>query len=78
MNLAIPAAKLFYRVVNAAFSSGNQNSRDVNIIGDLKREIEYWNFLDNWKGVTPWRLELLKHLTFAEEGRNIPEGQSNS
>lgn len=68
MNIAIPAAKLFCREVNA---SGINISRDVNISGDLKREIEHWNFSDNWKGVTPWRLELLKHLTIAKEGHNI-------
>ncbi|CAC5394879.1 unnamed protein product [Mytilus coruscus] len=37
MNLAIPAAILFCREVNAAISSGIKNSRDVNISGDLKR-----------------------------------------
>ncbi|CAC5396544.1 unnamed protein product [Mytilus coruscus] len=66
-NLAIPAAKLFCREVNAAISSGIKNSRDVNISGDLKREIEHWNFLDNWKGVTPSRLKLHKQLTIATD-----------
>lgn len=40
-----------------------KNSRDVNIGCDLKREIEHSKFLDNWKSVTPWRLNSHKHLT---------------
>lgn len=58
--LAVPAAKLFTREVHRAISLASKNSKSIRISKDLREEIEYWNFLDNWEGCVPWKQE--KHL----------------
>ena len=49
-NLAIPAARLYTRQVNAAISFCLKNSRSVEVRDPLQEEIAYWRFLDTWIG----------------------------
>ena len=58
--LAVPAARLFSREVNRAISLASKNSKDLHIYKELKEELEFWLFLDNWQGVATWRRE--QHL----------------
>lgn len=58
--LAIPAARLYIREVNRAFSLATKNSRPGQMSGKLREEIEHWKFLHDWEGFVPWRDE--KHL----------------
>ncbi|VDI23460.1 Hypothetical predicted protein [Mytilus galloprovincialis] len=48
--LAVPSARLFSREINRAISLASKNSKKINIYKELKEELEYWRFLDNWKG----------------------------
>ncbi|XP_062568476.1 uncharacterized protein LOC134230659 [Saccostrea cucullata] len=76
MNLVVPAARLYCREVNAAISRGLKNSRLIPITGDLKREIEHWNFIDNWDTYVPWRRELHKQITLATDASLFKYGVS--
>ena len=58
--LAVLAARLFSREVNRAISLVSKNSKDLHIYKELKEELEFWLFLDNWQGVATWRRE--QHL----------------
>lgn len=54
-SIAVPAARLYtracYRAIGAAAKFPR---RPVKVLGDLRREIEYWRFLDSWTGYLPW------------------------
>ena len=60
-SLALPAACLYTREVNANISSGIKNSRPVLVTGRLRKELEHWRFLDNWEGSLRWKDE--RHLS---------------
>ena len=61
--LAIPSARLFSRGVNRAISLASKNSRKIDIYKELREELEYWRFLDDWTGFASWRSE--RHLQLA-------------
>lgn len=50
MGLAVPMAKLFCREVNAAICGGLGGSKHVSLSVSLRSEVEFWRFLDSWKG----------------------------
>ena len=56
-SLAIPAAKLFTREMNAAISRGLRSFRPLQLSGKLREEITYWLFLDSCDEPLPWREE---------------------
>ena len=59
--LAVPAAKLYTREVNASISKGMKSSKPLGISDDLKDELKEWRFLDTWEGSMPWKTE--KHIS---------------
>ncbi|XP_064641919.1 uncharacterized protein LOC135496488 [Lineus longissimus] len=81
MLLAVPAAALYTREVNAAISMGLKNSRDVQVSGKLRAEIEHWRFLDSWGGCLKWRRESHKQIVLATDaslfkyGAVVTEGE---
>lgn len=58
--LAIPASRLFSREVNRAISLASKNSREVVMYKELREELLFWKFIDNWRGFSTWREE--RHL----------------
>ena len=57
-SLAVPGCKLYIRATFKAISQLSQSSRPFACIdGDLRAEILYWRFLDEWKDCLPWRSE---------------------
>ena len=61
-SLAVPGCKLYIRETFKAISQLSRSSRPFACIdGDLRAEILYWRFLDEWKDCLPWRSE--HHLT---------------
>ena len=56
-SLAVPAAKLFCREVNFNIGKALKNSKPIKMSDDLKKELQYWKFLDSWDGFLPWRKE---------------------
>ena len=61
-SLAVPGCKLYIRETFKAISRLGRSSRPfVCVDGDLRTEILYWRFLDEWKDCFPWRSE--HHLT---------------
>ena len=67
MALAVPAAKLYCRVLNSAISWCMKNSKDVKVSDELKNEILYWRFLDKWDGYVSWRNESHKQILLASD-----------
>ena len=59
--LAVPAAKLYTREMNAAISFCLRSGRPVRMSGPLLEEISSWRFLDSWAGKLEWKQE--KHLS---------------
>ncbi|WAR14863.1 hypothetical protein MAR_004968 [Mya arenaria] len=57
--LAVPAARLYIREMNAGISRGLKGGQ-IYVTGSLREEIEYWRFLDNWKGKVVWKPEHLE------------------
>ena len=58
--LAIPASRFFSREVNRAISIASKISREVVMYKELREELLFWKFLDNWRGFSTWREE--RHL----------------
>ena len=57
-SLAIPGSKLYVREVFKAISRHSGSSRPtVKLDANLRAEIEYWRFLDDWKDCFQWRTE---------------------
>jgi len=52
--IAVPAARLFARETYRATAGFLKSSRLIKVAGDLKKEIEYWRFLDSWEGHLLW------------------------
>jgi len=50
----VPAAQLFAREIYRATAGFLKSSRLIKVTGDLKKEIEYWRFLDSWEGHLLW------------------------
>ena len=46
-SLAVPAAKLFCREVNFNIGKALKNSKPIKMSDDLKKELQYWKFLDS-------------------------------
>ncbi|KAJ8315034.1 hypothetical protein KUTeg_007184 [Tegillarca granosa] len=46
--LAVPAAKLYSKEVKRAISMASKNSKPIPLYYNLKEELLYWGFLDNW------------------------------
>jgi hypothetical protein len=59
-SLAVPAAKLFTREMNAAISRGISTQKLVPLNHHLRAELAHWLFLDTWDDPLPWRYE--RHL----------------
>ena len=59
-SLAVPAAGLFCRQVNASISKGIKSSRPIKMWQGLEEELKYWRFLDSWNGYLSWKEE--KHF----------------
>ena len=61
-SLAIPGCKLYVLETFKAISQLCRTSKPfVRIEGDLRTEVLYWRFLDDWMDCFPWRSEL--HVT---------------
>ena len=60
-SLAVPAARLFARQINAHIGKGIKHSKPVKMTNQLRQELEHWKFIDNWNGFLPWKQE--KHFT---------------
>lgn len=69
--LVVPAAKLYCREVNRAISYGMKNSKMIKVENSLKQEIEYWRFIDTWKGCMTWRLETHKQIMLATDASGL-------
>ncbi|XP_069129670.1 uncharacterized protein [Argopecten irradians] len=67
MGLVVPGSKLFCREVNSAIATGIKNSRKVSIDGNLREEVCYWRFLDNWNGCAKWRPESHKQVSMSTD-----------
>ncbi|KAI8494630.1 hypothetical protein Bbelb_278560 [Branchiostoma belcheri] len=55
--LAVPAARLFCREMFSAIAEAEKQGRMVKIEGTVRKELEYWRFLDTWEGHIPWKPE---------------------
>lgn len=61
--LVVPGAQLYTREMNAAISRCVRSSKnEVPLEGGLRREVEYWRFLDDWQDFCPWKEE--RHVQF--------------
>lgn len=67
MFLVVPAAKLCSREINNAISYCIKNSKNINLEGNLRKEIEYWRFIDTWEGFSRWRSEYHKQIVIATD-----------
>lgn len=55
-SLAFPGAKFYIREMANAIGSA-ATAGDVRWSPGLRKEIEFWRFLDSWEGHVPWRSE---------------------
>ena len=69
--IAVPAARLYSRAIFRAIGSfAKRPHRPISIQGELREEIRYWRFLDNWQGFLPWFDERHVLLTFCADASN--------
>lgn len=59
-SLAFPGAKFYIREMAAAIGKAGRGL-EVTLSPDLRHEIEFWRFLDQWESHIPWRQE--KHVS---------------
>ncbi|MES9882072.1 MAG: reverse transcriptase domain-containing protein, partial [Sedimenticola sp.] len=74
MYLVIPAAKLYSRATNSAISVCIKNNRHVAVEADLRQELEYWRFLDTWRGHATWQPEVHKQLLLVTDASSFRYG----
>ena len=53
-SIAVPSAQLYAQKVYHAISGYSKSSRLVKITGTLRKELEYWRFLDTGRDCPPW------------------------
>ncbi|KAK3744559.1 hypothetical protein QZH41_003497 [Actinostola sp. cb2023] len=54
-SIAVPAARLYTRTCYRAIGiSSKTPTWPVKVVGELRKEILHWRFLDAWKGHLPW------------------------
>lgn len=57
-SLAIPGCKLYVREVFSTIAQLTRSSRvSAKVQGNLRSDIEYWRFLDDWSDCLPWKTE---------------------
>ena len=67
-SLAILGSKLYVREVFKAISRHSGSSRPtVKLEANLRAEIEYWRFLDDWKDCFQWRTEHHASVTLCSD-----------
>ena len=67
-SLAVPAAQLLTKQMNAAIAGGQRSPyRLIPIRGDLREEISHWLFLENWDDPVTWRDERHIHVSVATD-----------
>ncbi|CAG2189798.1 unnamed protein product [Mytilus edulis] len=54
LSLAIPGAKLYTSTCNRAISKAIKGPMIIIIDEDLRKELQYWSFIDNWTKPFPW------------------------
>lgn len=70
-SIAVPAARLYTRAVFRAIGAhGRKPHKPIKIAGDLRKEITYWRFLDNWQGHLPWFKESHQVVKFFADASN--------
>ena len=68
--LAVPAAKLYTREINANISKGLRSSRPVELTKDLRVEIEHWRFIDSLQDPLRWSLEKHYSVSISSDASN--------
>ena len=74
VSLAVPAARLYTREVNAAIGKGLRSSSPVRLTESLKQELEHWKFLDTWHEVLPWKEEKHSSIALVSDASNVGWG----
>lgn len=70
-SIAVPAARSHTRIVFRAIGSYVTKSRQsIRITRELREELVYWRFLDDWQGHLPWFDERHLVLTFYADASN--------
>lgn len=72
--LAIPAAKLYVREVNAHIGRALRRSKPIRMSKELEEELLSWKFLDDWDGFLPWRQEKHKSIRVTSDASNTGWG----
>ena len=74
-SLAIPGSKLYVREVFNAISRHSGSSRPTVKLGaNVRAEIEYWRFLDDWKDCFQWRTEHHASVTLYSDASKLAWG----
>ena len=55
-SLALSGAKFYVREMAAAIGKAG-HGREVSFTQGLRKELEFWGFLDTWDKCVPWRQE---------------------
>ena len=75
MILAIRASKLYTTACNRAISRATRNNElIIPVCGELRDEVEYWNFLDTWTQPFPWLSESHISLQIASDSSEYKWG----
>lgn len=70
-SIAVPAARLYTRVIYRAIASLQQKAGTlVGIDAELREQITFWRFLDEWDGYLPWLDERHNVLKFFTDASN--------
>ena len=74
-SLAIPGCKLYVREVFNAISRHSGSSRPtVKLKANLRAEIKFWRFLDDWKDCFQWRTEHHASVTVYSDASKMAWG----
>ena len=70
-SIAVPAARLYTRgVFRAIARHTKQPNRLLRLTPELRNEIAFWRFLDNWQGHLPWHDERHIVVSFYADASN--------
>ena len=75
MVLAIPGAKLYTATCNRALANAaSNNSTRIPVDCNLRKELEYWAFLDSWEEPFPWIPERHSTINISSDSSNYKWG----
>ena len=76
-SLCVPAAKLYIRAMAREIGRANKNNPLIHITADLRAEILFWRFLDDFTDWVKWREEKPHRIDYIHRCKQLRVGSGD-